>query len=233
MTRLRNLATATLVLVLGTAVVTTAYAQGAGGRRGFFMGRSSLVGLLRLEPVQSELKLSEEQIKKTDAVAETLTGEMRSQYGDLRDISDPQQRRVKMVELGKQLDEKSREQLSDILSQEQLMRLYQIRLQLRGPVYGLNHPWVAGRLELTDQQKEKVAELDKATQAKTDKVMAGLRDLSREERREKFAEIRAEFTAIRNAANMQALELLTDDQREAFTKMQGKKIDLASLRGQR
>jgi hypothetical protein len=192
-----------------------------------------LVGLLRLEPVQSELKLSEEQIKKADAVAETLTGEMRSQYGELRDISDPQQRRVKMVELGKQLDEKSREQLRDVLSQEQLIRLYQIRLQVRGPVYGLNHPWVAGRLELTDQQKEKVAELDKATQAKTRKAMAGLRDLSREERREKFGEIGEKLAALRGEANEQALKLLTDDQREAFTKMQGKKIDLASLRGQR
>jgi hypothetical protein len=189
--------------------------------------------LLRLEPVQSDLKLSDEQIKKADAVAETVAGEVRPRYGELRDLSDPQQRRAKIVELSKQMDEKFREQLRDILSQEQLIRLYQIRLQLRGPLYGLNHPWVAGRLELTDQQKEKVAELDKATQAKTDKAMAGLRDLSREERREKFGEIREKFTAIRSKANEQALELLTDDQREAFTKMQGKKFDLASLRGRR
>ena len=66
-----------------------------------------------------------------------------------------------MTELGKQFDEKAHGQVRQVLSSEQMIRLYQVRLQVRGAVYGVNNQWIANRLKFTDEQKKKAAELEK------------------------------------------------------------------------
>jgi hypothetical protein len=179
-----------------------------------------------MEQVQKELKLTEEQIGKVDQVSEKLRAEMREQYAGLRDIEDMQERRAKMTELSDQFDRKARGELREVLSREQIMRLYQIRLQIRGTVDALNNRWIAGRLELTDEQKEKAAALDKATQDKVTEAYAPLRDLSREERREKMTELREKITKLREEAEKKALGLLTAQQKEALEKMKGDKLEL-------
>jgi Spy/CpxP family protein refolding chaperone len=222
----------TLLLAFVSVSVSTAQAEAPSGRRGFGDARGSLLGLLRLEQVQKELKLSEDQVTKVNEISEKLRAEMSEQYAGLRDIENMQERRAKMTELSNQLDEKARGQLREVLSREQMMRLFQIRLQVRGTLDALNNRWIAGRLELTDEQQKKAAELDKATQDKISEAYAPLRDLSQEERREKMGELRDKTTKLREDAEKKALELLTAEQKEAFEKMKGEKFELTARRRQ-
>jgi Spy/CpxP family protein refolding chaperone len=223
-----------LAVVFAFVLVSVAAAQERtpGGRQGFGRMRGSFVELLSLEQVQKELKLSEDQIAKVKEIGEKLRTEMREQFAGLRDIQDVQERRTKMTEASNQFDEKARGQFREVLSQEQMMRLYQIRLQVRGAVYALNNRWVADRLKLTDEQKKKAAELEKATEEKVSEASSPLRNLSQEERREKMAELREKISKMRSEAEQKAVGLLTAEQKETFEKMKGEKIELPERRPQ-
>jgi len=222
----------TLLFAFVGVSVSTAQAEAPSGRRGFGDGRGTLLGLLRLERVQKELKLSEDQLSKASEISEKLQAEMSEQYAGLREIQDVQERRTKMTEASNQFDEKARGQFREVLSQEQMMRLYQIRLQVRGAVYALNNGWVADRLKLTDEQKKKAAELEKATENKVSEAYSPLSGLSQEERREKMAELREKISKMRDEAEQKALGLLTAEQKETFEKMKGEKLELPAGRRQ-
>ncbi len=153
MSRVHGVAVALLALALGAALAASATAQAPEGqRRGLGMGHDSLLGLLRIEQVQTELKLSDEVAARVTELRETLGAEMREQFAALRDIDDQQQRRAKMTELSAEFDGKAREQLREVLSQEQMRRLYQIRMQVRPAVDSLANRRVVGRLQLTEEQ---------------------------------------------------------------------------------
>jgi len=233
MNRVRSGLVLTMVFVLGAALAAAAAqaAEGAAaGRRGAgLMGdQTSLVSLLSREAVQKELKLSDEQAGKVKEALEKVRAELREQVAALADITDAEARRAKRTELTDQLDRKAREQLSEVLSKEQMMRLYQIRIQVGGPLYALNNPRIAERLKLTDEQKQKAVEIQKATQQKTTEARRGMANLSQEERRQKTAELRE----ITNKANAEALGLLTEEQKAAFEKMKGEEFKLPARRAQ-
>ncbi len=218
MIRVRSLLVAAMVVVLGVAFVTVVDAA-EGRRRG--SGRGSLLGLLRMEQVQKELKLSDEETAKVKTFSEKHRGEMRKQYEGIREIEDREKRRAKWTELRDQSDRKAREALREILPREKMMRLYQIRMQVRAVVDSLASRYVSGKLELTDEQKEKLAQITKDSQAARSKL-GSMRDASEEKRREAYAKYRK----IRSDANEKALGLLTAEQKEALEKMKGEKIEL-------
>lgn len=203
----------------------TATAQEGGQRRGVGM-RGSMLGLLMQESVQKELKLTDEQLTKVREVGEKLRAEMRDSFAGLRDIQDAQERRDKMTGLSDEFDTKAREQLRDVLSREQMMRLFQIRLQVRGTLYALNNPRIARRLQLTEEQKQKAAELQKSTQEKVMAGYQGLRDVPEDQRRAKMEELRASAQKVAADTEKQALELLTPEQKTTLEQMKGAKIEL-------
>lgn len=229
MTRVRGLLVLLMTLVLGFAFVAVAEAQrGEGSRRGFRgSSRGSLLGLLRIEQVQKGLNLSEEDVAKVGQLREKIQEEMGPQYAALREMEDRQQQRAKMTELRDQVDRKAREGLREALTREQMMRLYQIRMQVRNVVDSLANRYVAGRLELTDEQKEKLAVINKEVQAKRTELFASMRDASQEQRTEAYQKYRN----VRTDADEKALGLLSADQKEVFEKMKGKKIELPTRRG--
>ncbi len=224
MTRVRCLLVPAMALLLAATQFSDASAQQRRGR-GFYGRGSSLLRLLTNEKVQEELDLSDDQIAKVKEASDKIFAEMREKYSGLRDM-DRAARQAKMDELSKQTDEKGYEELKDVIEQEQFIRLLQVNLQIRGAVYGLGNERVAERLELSDNQKDKIAELAKATQAKTSKLYTGLADLSSEERRAKFGELREKMAKIRAAANTKAIATLKGDQKEAYEKMLGDKFEL-------
>ena len=122
----------------------------------------SLLGLLGREQVQKEMKLSKEQTTKVKEIVKKLGAEMQEQYTALREIEDRDQQRAKLTELRDQSDQKVREQLGDVVEREQVMRLYQIRMQVRAVVDSLANRYVSGRLEMTDDQKNKLDEINEA-----------------------------------------------------------------------
>ncbi len=233
MNRVRRSLVLMMVLVLGAAFTCAAQAQQReGSRRGSgrgFSSRGSLLGLLRLEQVQKEMKLSEEQTTKVQEVVEKLGTEMREQYTALREIEDRQQRREKATALSDEFDGKIREQLRDVVEREQMMRLYQIRMQIRPVVDSLSNRYVARRLELTDQQKQKLAEIGKDSQAKQSELYGTMRDASDEQRSEVYRKLRQ----VRSDADEKALALLTAEQKDSFEEMKGEKIELEMRRGRR
>jgi len=225
MIRVRSSMLLMVALLLGAPLLQAAQPQAPRSSRRGAMMRGSIIGLLSVEAVQKELKLSDDQVAKIREIGQKLRAESREQYAGLRDIEDAQKRRAKMTELRDQADQKAREQIREVLQREQIMRLYQIRLQVRGAVYGLNNRYVAGRLELTDEQKKKAAEIEKATTEKVFAAYRGLRDLGDEQRRQAFAEAREKIGKIHADAEKQALGLLTAEQKEAFEKMKGEKFE--------
>ena len=222
MTRIRSLVVVVLVLVLGAAFVAQAHAQRSGGR-----SRGSLLGLLGIEQVQKELKLNDETIAKVEKLREKIRGEMTEQYSAAREIEDREKRSAKYAELRDQSDQKAREGLRDLLAREQMIRLYQIRLQVRAVVDSLESRYVAGKLELTDEQKEKLAKINKDAQANRSELFSGMRDASDEQRREAFEK----YLKLRTETDEQALGVLTAEQKKALEDMKGKKIELPSRRG--
>ena len=231
MTRVQRVLVPVMALVLGAALVAAARAQAPQGqRRGFGVGssRSSLLGLIRLKQVQKELKLSEEDAAKVTDLREKLGTEMGEKLSALREIEDREQRRAKTTELSDEFDRKAGQQLRELLSREQITRLYQIRMQVRPVMDSLTNRFVAGRLQLTDEQKTKLADLTKDEQAKRSELFSGMRDASEEQRREALGKYRQS----RADADEKALGLLSAEQQEAFEKMKGEKFELPSRRGQ-
>lgn|GEM_PF-2739478 len=229
MIRARNCLTIALALLLGAAPGRAARAQppGAAPPGSDFMARTgSFLGLLTAKKVQKELKLSDQQVADIKEIGKKLGAEMWGQFAGLREIRDRKQAWAKMNELLKQLDEKARGQLRNVLSQEQLTRLYQIRLQVRGPIYGLNNGWIAERLKLTDEQKKKAAAIEAAMQDAIYELLSGLRDPSPEQRRKKMAELGEKYNKIRHEADKRALRLLTAEQKETLKKLKGEKFAL-------
>jgi len=229
MTRARRLIVLAIALMLGVASFATTQAQERErSGRGFGRGSSwsSLLGLLSREQVQKEMKLSAEQTAKVQDIVKKLEAEMQEQYAALRAIEDRDQQRAKMAELRDQSDQKVREQLGAAVEREQLMRLYQIRLQVRAVVDSLANMYVSGRLKLTDDQKSKLDEISKGVAAKQSELYATIQGASDEQRSEAFQKLRK----IRSDADAEALALLTAEQKAAFEEMKGEKIELQTQR---
>ena len=229
MTRSAKLLALLTALALTGGLAVAAEAQDAQrSRRGSGRGlsRSSLLGLLSLEQVQKEVKITEEQQAKIKKISDELTAEATKQYAALREIEDDQKRRAKYSELSDEMDRKSREMLQDVLPREQMTRLYQIRLQVRAVVDSLGNRYVAGKLKLTDEQKKQVAAIDKDVQAKRGEFYASMREASQEQRSEAYQKYRK----MRSDAEEKALALLTAEQKKAFEEMKGEKIEIQTVR---
>ena len=233
MKRVRNLLVPLMAVMLVSASVAVAQGQDAGQvrrRRSMRLSRGSLLGLLSLEQVQKELKLEKDKLDKIKEIGEKLTAEMRKEYAPLREIEDREQRRTKSTALAEKFDGKAREQLREVLAREQMMRLYQIRMQVRSVTESLANRFVAGRLKITDDQKKKLAKITKDAQAKRTELFSGLRDATQEKRTEAYQKYRK----LREQADKDALAVLTDEQKKAFEQMKGKIIKLEMpQRGQR
>ena len=229
MARIQRALVVAAAMVLAATLVPDAMAQTSDrSRRGSGRGFSSrsLLGLLGIEQVQKELKLSDENLAKVKELQEKLGGELREKFAALREMEDREKRSAAMSALRDEFDRKSGQQLREILPREQMSRLYQIRTQVRSVVDTLSSKYVAGKLKLTDDQKAKVAEIAKAVQAKRSEVFGGNSNATDEQRRAAYAAYRKN----RTEADEKALALLTAEQKEALEKMKGEKIELPSRR---
>lgn len=233
-----------LVVVLAAASVGLAQGRGGrggpGGRFGFGGppggpggpgGRGMGPGmLLRNEKVQTELALSDEQKSSIEAAIEKSMENNRDFFGSLRDLSD-EERRAKMDEFRAKAEEANKE-LMALLNEDQQKRLNQISLQLRG-VDALLDDEYAGKLGLSDDQKQQIRDLLETQREMQREMFAGLRDLSDEERRAKFEEMGKAQEELRKETDSAAVELLTDAQKAQWNDLLGKpfEIDRASLFG--
>jgi Spy/CpxP family protein refolding chaperone len=180
--------------------------RGGGGPSGGMggPGMMSSVDLAGIEPVQAVLKLSDEQKTKV----KEITDKLREDRRELRQGSE-----FNREELDK-LNHDAAAKLAEVFDESQQQRLVGILAQISLGA-ALNEPSVVKELNITDEQKKKLAEVaDENRQS-----MRGLRDLSPEERREKMGSLRTE-------AEKRILAVLTSDQQTQLEQLKGEKFEL-------
>ncbi|MCE9546721.1 MAG: hypothetical protein K8T25_14675 [Planctomycetia bacterium] len=196
-----------VVLAAAVAVVLSAISGaqaqrpggGGGGGRGPGM---SPVGLLSQKSVQEELKLTADQVSEVTKLAEKQRAARGAGGQDLsrEERMKQYQERAKATETA----------VAGILKPEQVSRLKQITLQVRGAM-SFSSPEVAEALKLTDEQKGKVKTIQ-------DDLMKEVREAFTGEDR---AASRTKVEAARKAATEKLTALLTAEQSDAWKKMTG------------
>lgn len=241
MNRFRMLVATAVVLMLSLAATAVAQEGGRGGRggrgRGFGFGRTiNKPTLLGSEQVRKELKIGEEQGKKVEAVLAAYREESQELRSGLRlrDLSD-EEREKKFAEYRKkrsELDKKTEKKLDSALEKDQAKRLNEIALQQQG-IGGLMSENVVASLKLSKEQVKKIGAARNDRDEKIRELWSSVRGRGRGRGegggRGGFGgweEIREKSAKIRKDTEKTALATLSEEQREAFEKLKGKKFEL-------
>ncbi len=219
-----------LSIVVCLATLSGTHAQdrqrpSRGGRAGGFggFGRIDTMRLIRSQQVQEELKVTESQKEKIQGAEEEVRREMRDLTAGLRELSGPE-REKKIAEIRQErtkMNSRARKVIKAVLNADQVRRLDEINLQLRG-VRALVEEDVAGKLEISDQQQETIKKIFGEQEKKARELFQTMSNLRREERGQLFARRRE----MQTATESNTLEVLTQEQRSAFDKLKGARFDI-------
>ncbi len=205
----RWLGTAGLVVLMASTAPAQERGQGRGGAGGFGLGGfgGSKVGLVQNEQVQQELKLTDEQKSKVDEIAARVreAGPQRGQGGG---EANREQLRERMQAMSRVVAEEEKK-LDEVLDEQQKKRLDQISLQVTG-VRALMRDEVASKLELSDEQKEKV-------QA----ALRAQRGQGGGDRPDPAA-----FRERREQLEQQVMAVLSDEQKQKWEELKGEAFEL-------
>lgn len=138
--------------------------QGRQGRGGGFGqrggGRNSLEGLLQMDEVKTEIDLTEDQGSEISEYADGLERPNFQDFGNFQDMT-AEERTEAMAKFGEANAKRAAEirtKVEAVLLEPQMTRLNEIYVQALG-INGLSDAWIAGQLELSDDQKAKLAEM--------------------------------------------------------------------------
>jgi Spy/CpxP family protein refolding chaperone len=236
-------------LVAAVVVPGVAFAQGqgrggfGGGFGGGFPGQGgSIAGLLLMEEVQTELKLTDEQKTKLRDSRDELRGNAggpgrrgggAGQGGgegapNFRDMSQEERQKF-MEDARKRMEEQSKkaeELAKGILTPEQMTRLNELRIQQQG-IRAMGRAEVAAALKLTDAQKEAIDDILQAARPQRGpgggggggggfgggRPSAEDREKARAEAEERTKKTQADIDAV-----------LTETQKAEWVKLQGAKF---------
>jgi len=226
----KNRLTSLVVVALALGLsATSVFAQGQGGGRGrggfggggFF--QRDVLSLIANEAVVKELGVSEEVAAKLKKISDDNRADVRKAVGDTRlgqDATDAEraERRKKSEEAAKTARETYLPKVKETLTAEQYKRVQEIVYQANG----LSDPEVVKALEITKEQQDKIAAINKEAGEKTRALFTGGAG-GGEGAREKMQEINKERTT-------QVAAVLTADQTAKWNTMKGKEFDLAKLR---
>jgi hypothetical protein len=178
------------------------------------------MALLRIEKVKTELQISPDQEEALAKLAEQGRGE-RPEGVDFRNMSEEdrtaffEKMRKEQAERNKQM----KEQLEEVLLPEQIERLEQIGLQVRG-VQALGDDDVAAKLKITDAQKKELAEVREKLQGEMrDKMRELFASGNRDGMREAFAKVQADM-------EKEVIGVLDSGQQKQFEEMKGAKFEM-------
>lgn len=203
----RFLVMATVVACVG--FTSSAFAQQR-GRGGFNQG--GVAGLLAIEEVRNELKLTSEQTEKLQA----LRGS-REDREALQNLSR-EERQKRYADMAK----KAEETIKTVLDETQQKRLEELRIQRDG-AESLTRAEVAEKLNLEQAQKDKIKQIAEAADSNRD---FDFQNATQEERQKFFAEARER----REKRNADLLAVLTAAQKDTFQQMQGEKFTFPERR---
>jgi len=200
-------------LTLAALALTPNFASAQGFGRGFGGGAGMLVGN---KGVQKEIKATDEQIAKLDALA-AETREKMTEARSKTEGLEGEERRNKAMEINREINAGVMTSLGSILKPEQTKRFEQISLQSRG-AQAFADPKVAEGLKITDEQKDKLKEINESANEKRRELMQGFQD-DREGTMKKLAEFNKELMG-------KVAALMTDDQKKTWKEMTGEPYEI-------
>jgi Spy/CpxP family protein refolding chaperone len=219
-------------LVAGNAAAQQPGVRPLAGQRGRFnsTGGTTIFSIVGTDVVKKELNVTNEQKAKLAALAEefeTARREIRATTSNLRNLDNEGRMKVfaDMQSRTETLIADKRRVLVNILSIEQVSRLDQIDLQLKGS-NALSDSNVQGKLNFTDEQKQKLETLRTEFSDKL-RAIVGLRSRPDGEDYRKAME---QVQAVQSERDAATLSVLTPAQTEEFSAMKGKTFDVESLR---
>jgi hypothetical protein len=175
---------------------------------------SRMLNLLRLRPVEKELSLSDEQRKRIKELEDAAT---RPGFGGPTTFIPPDPRGEVQI------------RLAEILKSPQMKRLKEIVLQTQG-AHALKLFEVIEKLEITEEQQEKLGELYNQFGEQQGKIMQEhMSGALPENRQEKRAKAQGEVQMLQQKLTEHAIGVLTPEQRRKFEKMRGKAVDLTGV----
>jgi hypothetical protein len=228
----------TVALLMATLSAGDVYAQREGGRRGpggpggpgafgggFNRGGSPLVGLLRVDAVRRELKVTEDQQELINILNDELRESRPEITGNFREMSEAERAefREKMEKWSAEQTAQAKETLKTILDEGQYARLEQIQLQTRG-VNALVDDEVAQALKLTPDQ---IAKLKETQEQNGETMRTAMREAFQGGRDGADREaVREKMEAVRKESEAKMLAHLTAEQQTQFTAMKGEPFEM-------
>ncbi len=196
-----------LVVAALAALVTASFGQGFRG--GFGRGPATGAMLLRRDDVKNDLKLTDDQKTKLLDLQDKIQSKMRDVFQGANGDREKMQADMKVV-----MDDATKE-MNAILTPDQQTRLKQIGIQLAGNGAAAMKE-VQDDLKLTDDQKAKIADLQKTSQAANTSVM----DKMRSQEIDRDAAMAA-FKKNTDALNEEIGKVLTDAQKAKLKELGG------------
>ena len=193
-----------MAIRLAVVALVVMLTQRAASAQGFFGAlRGNPLMLLAQESVQKEIKLTDEQKTKVDALRTQSREKMQEIFQ-----GDEGERPKKMQEL----NEENRKAVAAILSPEQGKRLREITYQQRGAT-AFADPEVVKALNLTEEQQGKVKTINEETQA-------AMRELFTPGQAPDEG-TRNKMNDLRKSSGEKLVALLTPEQKTKWTELQG------------
>jgi Spy/CpxP family protein refolding chaperone len=219
-----------MALVASTSVALAQQERRGGGRGGFggfgggFGGGG--IGILRMEEVQKELKLTDDQKKDVEALQARVREEMPRFERGGQDLTqeERQKRGEEFAKKAQEVNTKAEGDLAKILKPDQMTRFEQLKLQREG-ASALAQKATADKLSLTEDQRKKIQD----TIAASRESMRGVFNPNATD-----DERRAAMTKMREAREKLQTDLvavLTPEQKSAWDKMLGAKFDFPAFGG--
>jgi len=193
-----------------------AQSQQKGKGRGFGFGGGGPAQLLNNKSVQTELKMTDEQITKAKDLAKEINDKHKDDFAAARAIEDREERGQKMQALNKTVTEEVMKGLPDVLNPDQVKRFKQITVQTQG-VRAFSDETVQKELKLTDDQKDKIKTINDDMRQEMQSVFSGGGDP--QENRKKMQTLQKETMEKVSA-------VLTDDQKKTWKEMTGEPFEV-------
>ena len=180
------------------------------------MGGGGVTGLLMMKEVREELKLDEDQVAELEDLGKAMMESMKNMRpqgggggGGGGQPPNPQDIQAMMAKVQK-ANEENEAKVEEILDPKQFDRLVGLYIQ-RANLQSLNTKLVATRLGITEEQKTKVAEINKANGEKMRELFqAGFGPDAREK-----------MGKMRDEADAKIKEILTAKQKEDMEALKG------------
>ena len=178
------------------------------------MGGGGVTGLLMMKEVREELKLDEDQVAELEDLGKAMMESMKNMRpqgggggGGGGQPPNPQDIQAMMAKVQK-ANEENEAKVEEILDPKQFDRLVGLYIQ-RANLQSLNTKLVATRLGITEEQKTKVAEINKANGEKMRELFqAGFGPDAREKMGKMRDEADAKIKEILTAKQKQDMEAL-------------------------